>query len=49
MVSLVWLCSMAPLAAVLMPVLIPVIQATHDLSPVELGLLASAESRTCCA
>jgi len=46
--SLVWLCSMAPLAAILMPVLIPVIQATHDLSPVELGLLASADLAGAC-
>ncbi len=48
LVSLVWLCSMAPLAAILMPVLIPVIQATHDLSPVELGLLASADLAGAC-
>lgn len=41
--ALVWLCSVAPLALVLIPLLIPVMQHNLHLAPRELGLLASAD------
>lgn len=41
--ALVWLCSVAPLALVLIPLLMPVMQHHLHLAPREVGLLASAD------
>lgn len=46
--GLVWLCSMAPLGAVLLPLLLPVLEQTLKLGARDLALLASADLTGVC-
>ncbi|MDG3439262.1 MFS transporter [Nitrospirillum amazonense] len=47
-VALVWLCSVAPLAAILVPLLLPVYQQSYALDASAMGLLASADLAGAC-